>query len=163
MTCTALRDEEAGIELPQMVFKARAEDIIALAGLAELDERTVWQAIASCGLKYEEWSARKEYKRDQSYLRLYLELKEEREAGEVEKLVDQQLKVVHVDYKDLEALLGLQPVRVTLLSPGTFQRYREEKQKEGADLAHLKPPHMNASDTTIQRLLQLSQEGQGKL
>ena len=32
VTCTAMRDEEAGIELPQMVFKARADDIISLAG-----------------------------------------------------------------------------------------------------------------------------------
>jgi len=161
VTFVALRDEEAGIELPQLVFKARADEIIALAGLAELDEGIVWQAIANCGLKYEDWSARKEYEKDQSYLSLYLELKEEREAGEVEKLVDQQLKALDVDYRDVGTMLGLQPVRVTFLTPGTFQRYYEEKRKEGADLAHLKPPHMNASDTIIQRLLQLSQEGGG--
>lgn len=163
VTFVALRDEEAGIELPQMVFKARADDIVALAGLAELDEKTTWQALVGTGVKYEDWSARKEYERGQGYLSLYLELKEEREAGEVEKLVDQQLKAIDVDYRDLETMLRLQPVRVTLLSPGTFQRYYEEKHKEGADLAHLKPPHMNASDTVIQRLLLLSQEGQGKI
>jgi hypothetical protein len=58
----------------------------------------------------------------------------------------------------VEAMLGIQPVRVTIVTPGTFQRYYEEKRKEGADLAHLKPPHMNASDAIVQRLFQMSQE-----
>ena len=162
VTCIAPRDEDTGVNLPQMVFKARVDDIINLAGLTALTEKTVWQAIENCGFKYEEWSARKEYEKDQSYLSLYLELKEEREAGEVAELVDQQLKALDVDYRDVGTMLGAQPVQVTLLTPGTFQRYSEEKQKEGADLAHLKPSHMNASDTIIQRLLQLSQEGQEK-
>jgi len=46
-----------------------------------------------------------------------------------------------------------------MLSPGTFERYREEKAKEGADLAHLKPAHMNAPDAIIKRLLELSDAG----
>lgn len=159
VTFVAAGDEETGIQLPQMVFKSRIDDIIALAGLAELDERIVWQAMEDSGLKYADWSACKEYDTDRSYLRLYLELKEHREASEIERLVDLQLKTIDIDYRDIDTMLGLQPVRVTLLSPGTFQRYYEEKQKEGADLAHLKPPHMNASDAIVHRLLELNEKG----
>lgn len=160
VSVAAVKDEEAGINLPQITFKARLGDMINLAGLAELDEKTVWQAIVDTGIRFEDWSARKEYDQGQTYLRLYVELKEDRQVSEVEQMVDRQLKATDVDYRDLGDQLGLQPVRVTLLSPRTFQRYYEEKHKEGADLAHLKPPHMNATDTIIDRLLQLSQEAQ---
>ncbi len=153
----ALRDDETGVNLPQLVFQHRAADTIDLAGLATLDEKTIWSAIANTGIKYTEWSACKEYDQNQSFLRLYLELSEEREVGEVEHLIDEQLKAVDSDYRDIDYYLEVQPVRVTLLAPGTFQRYMSEKAKEGADLAHLKPPHINPPEEVIQRVLQLSQ------
>jgi len=159
ITCVASRDDETGVELPQVVFKARIGEIINLGGLAALNEKTVWQAIANSGIQYEDWSARKEYDGGQSYLSIYLELKKQLEANDIVRMIDEQLQAIDTDYKDVGKLIGLQPVRVTSLTPGTFQRYYEEKQKEGADLAHLKPPHMNASDTIIQRLLRLSQDG----
>jgi hypothetical protein len=158
----AVRDEQAGINLPQIVFQHRVGETINLAGLAELDEKVIWQAIANTGIKYTDWLACKEYDQNQSFLRLYLELKEEREPAEIATMIDQQLKMIDTDYKDVDDYLKLQPVRVTLLSSGTFQRYVDEKRKEGADLAHLKPNHVNAPEAVIQRLLQFSEilEGQ---
>ena len=153
----AMNDRETGVNLPQIIFQRRVDEVINLAALAHLDEKTIWQAIANTGIKYAEWSAGKEYDQNQSFLRLYLELKEEREPAEIAIMIDEQLKVVDTDYKDIDAYLNLQPVRVTLLSSGTFQRYTEEKAKEGADIAHLKPPHVNAPEAVIQRLLQLSE------
>jgi hypothetical protein len=44
-------------------------------------------------------------------------------------------------------------VEVELLSPGAFARYTAQRQAEGADLAHLKPPHLNASDKILALLL----------
>lgn len=152
----ALEDEEAGVVLPHINFARKMGETIDLGGLAELDEKTIWQAIAHTGIKYTDWSAFKEYEHDQSFLRLFLELKEERDVTEVGTMIDEQLKIVDIDYEDVGSYLNLQPVRVTLLSPGTFQRYTEERIKEGADLAHLKPAHMNAPESVIQCLLQLS-------
>jgi len=160
VTVVDLKDEEAGINLPQIVFKSPVGGLIDLAGLVKLDEKTVWQAIANSEIKYEEWAVRKEYDQNRTYLRLFMELKEHREPSEIAEMIDQQLQAIDVDYRDVGVQLALQPIRVTLLSPGTFQRYYEEKQKEGADLAHLKPPHMNASNAIIERLLSLSQEEQ---
>ena len=155
----SLRDERTSVNLPQMLFKSRADDFIDLAGLARLDEKTVWQAIANTGIKYEDWTACKEYDQSQTHLCLYLELKEKRDPREIEHMIDHQLQIIDVDYRDIDAWLQHHPVRVILLSPGTFQHFYQEKQKEGVDLAHLKPPHMNASEPVIQRLLQLSQLG----
>ena len=153
---TALRDDEAGVHLPQIVFQRRVDEVINLAALAQLDEKTIWQAIANTGVKYTDWSACKEYDHNQTFLRLYLELKEERKADELAVLIDKQLKIVDTDYKDIDAYLQLQPVRVTLLLPGTFQRYTEEKRKGGADPANLKPKHINAPQAVIESLLRLS-------
>lgn len=50
-------------------------------------------------------------------------------------------------------MLGIRPLRVTILPAGSFQRYYENRKKAGADLAHLKPPHMNASDAIVEDLV----------
>jgi len=153
----ALTDDEAGVSLPHIAFQRRVDDVIDLAGLARLDEKTIWQAIVNTGIKFSDWSACKEYDANQSFLRLYLELEEPRDAVEVATIIDEELKIVDTDYKDIDSYLDLQSVRVTLLSPGTFQRYMEERVKEGTDLAHLKPAHINAPQAIIQRLLELSE------
>ncbi len=152
-----INDGETGINLPLIAFQRRTGEVINLASLAHLDEKTLWQAIVNTGMKYTDWSACKEYDQNQSFLRLYLESKEEKGAGEIETMIDEQLKIVDTDYKDIDYYLGLQPVRVTLLSRGTFRRYIEERRKEGADLADLKPAHINPPEVVIQRLLQLSE------
>jgi hypothetical protein len=82
-------------------------------------------------------------------IRLYVELKEEKEENEVENLIHGELSAINQDYNDMVSILGIRPLRVTLLPAGTFQKYYEEKKRGGADLAHLKPPHMNASDAAI--------------
>ncbi len=153
----ALEDRETGVKLPQIVFQARASDIIDLAGLTQIDERTLWQAIADTGVKYEDWCARKEYERDSGYLRVFLEMKERRSRKELECLLEYKLRAVDVDYRDLQGWLGQgQSVAVTLISPGTFTAYYTEKLKEGAPAARLRPSHINPTDAAIERLLQIS-------
>jgi len=153
----SLKNETLGVDIPQMVFYSRASDVIDLASFARLTERAVWQAIENSGIKYNDWALRKEIEDEHPVLRLYLELKDE-EQGE-EKIVDavhESLKQVDPDYHDIEKMLQIKPLRLTTLSPGTFQRYMLKQQKEGADLGHIKPCHMNPSDKAIGDLLELS-------
>lgn len=154
---TTLGDTDTSINFPHLVFKRRLDETINLGGLVWLDEKIIWQAIANSGIKYTEWSACKEYDRNQGFLRLYIELKEDREVTEIEELIDKQLKIIETTYRDIESYLNIKPLRVTILSAGTFQRYTDEKIKEGLDLAHLKPSHINALESAIERILQLSQ------
>ncbi|MHB1414058.1 MAG: GH3 family acyl-acid amido synthetase [Chloroflexota bacterium] len=151
----ASEDKEAGIKLPQILFRSRVSDIIQLAGLTELDERTVWQAIANTGVKVEDWAARKEYDDGRAYVRIYVEPKESMEGDHLDHAIDQQLRKLDADYRDVGEQLELQPVRVTYLPQGSFGRYYQEMKRRGADLAHLKPPHMNAPDSAIEILLRL--------
>jgi len=149
----SLRDDDIGIELPQMVFYSRADDVIDLAAFTRLTERDIWQAIEGADVAYLDWTARKEYLARRPVLHLYIELKEERDTEEVKQAVHGRLRDIHRPYGELEDLLETDPLEVTPLPPGCFERYYQERQREGADLAHLKPPHMNPSDEIIARLL----------
>jgi hypothetical protein len=44
-------------------------------------------------------------------------------------------------------------VEVTLLPQGIFANYISQRQAEGADLGHLKPPHINPTDRTLAALV----------
>jgi hypothetical protein len=152
----SLRDDETGIDIPQMVFKSRADDIIDLASFTRLDEKTIWQAITNTGIRYEDWTARKEYINGKPSLLLYIEIKDEINNKNIGILIHNNLKAIDHFYNDLEDMLEINPVQVILLSKGTFERYYFEKQAAGLDLAHLKPPHINALDSDIETLLRLS-------
>lgn len=153
----ATEDAETGIKLPQVIFQARASEIIDLAGLTQLDERTVWKAIANTGVPYEDWCAKKEYRDGVGYLRVFLEMKEQHDPERVEDLLETQLRTVDVDYRDLEGWLGQRrAVAVTPMAPGTFARFSEERIKEGVSVARIKPPHINPSESAVEHLLELS-------
>jgi len=158
----SLTDEETGINIPQMVFESRADDIIDIAGFARLDEKTVWQAINNIGIRYEDWCIRKEYREGQPVLHLYIELKDSVSPKRLQRLLHESLKAIDPNYNDLDRMLQVRPLRATLLSRGTFECYLQEKRAAGFDLAHLKPPHTSASDTMISDLVRLSEKCQSK-
>jgi hypothetical protein len=157
---TALRNEKLDIDIPQMVFEGRCDDIIDLAGFTRMTEKVIWQAIEKAQVGYEEWTIRKEIEEQQPVLHLYIELKRgSRSREEIEEAVHRSLKDLDPDYRDIEEMLHYKPLRVTVLSHGTFQRYLLDRQKAGVEPAHYKPPHMVSSDKVIDRLLQMSAPG----
>lgn len=149
-----LQDEEIGVRLPQMSFVGRTADFIDLAGFTGLiDERMVWKAINETGIEYNEWAIRKETHDGDPILRLYMEPKQNVDRETIRHKVHEALKGVNSFYADYESMIEKPALDVTVLTPGTFQAYMMEKQAAGADLSHLKPPHMNASDEVIETLL----------
>ena len=156
VTVVARRNEGLDIDIPQMVFYSRADDIIDLAGFAKLTEKTLWQAVERAGIPYEEWTARREAQEETLILHLYLELRDDghRDAEEVTAAVHHQLKVLDRPYAEIEEMLGLKPLKVTLLSKGSFSNYTHRQRAAGASLAHLKPPRINPSDAILAALLQ---------
>lgn len=159
---TSLRNEKLDIDIPQMVFERRADDLIDL-GFMRLTERVIWKSIENTGIPYRDWTAHKELG-EVPKLHLYIELHDgcvatEEEIGravyeEIQK-VDDGLYV----YKDLPVLaklIGFKPVTVTILPAGVFASYKTQRQSEGADLVHLKPPHINPSEKVLASLGVLS-------
>lgn len=151
----ALRDEELNVNLPQMAFYSRADDVIDIAAIARLTERSIWRAIAAAEVPYADWVARKEYEGSQPILHLYIEPKgdDNLEVEPFRQRIAEQLHQQDHNYADLGDLWKMDPLRVTWLPCGSFRAYYEARQAEGADLGHLKPPHMNPSEQVLQKLL----------
>jgi hypothetical protein len=151
---TALEDKETGIKLPQMEIVGRSAAFIDLAGFTGLiDEKLVWQAIVNTQIKFVDWSARKEVENRKPIINLYFEPVETADPEDVQFKVREHLRKLNPFYADYEDMIDSKAIKVTILEPGSFQKYQQAKVAQGADLAHLKPPHMNASDENIQLLL----------
>ena len=156
---TALRNEKLGIDIPQMVFERRADDLIDL-GPIRLTEKVIWQAIESTTIPYADWAARKEIIGERAVLRLFLELNNNYVASEkgVATAVYEQIKklddglIIHQDLATIERLVDFKPIEVTLLPEGAFANYMAQRMAEGADLAHIKPPHINPSEKELSLL-----------
>jgi len=152
---TSLTDEEAQVYLPQMVFEARADDLIDIAGFTRISEKAVAQAIAHIGLNYEEWSIRKEVNQGKPTLHLYIELNDDHLPTDVASALHDELKSIDPGYRDLDLMMDIHPLEVTVLHPGTFRDYYMVKKESGAELHQRRPPRMNASDDIIRELVHL--------
>ena len=149
----ATRDEELNIDIPQMVFYARVDGIIDLGGFTRITEKTVHKAITSTGLPVVGWTARKEYLQNKPILHLYLESSNGYKCDEVSQAVHAQLKEEDAGYADLEGMLGIYPLQVTMLQKGAYKNYMDTKRQKGADLAHLKPPSVNPKEEDVKLLI----------
>jgi hypothetical protein len=154
---TSLRNEKLGIDIPQMAFERRADDIIDVAGFLRLTEKTIWQAVENTNILYEDWTARKEIVEGRPVLHLYLELKDgyvASERGMATAILEQLRKFDEgTFYGNLARSGDSNPVEVTLLPEGAFANYIAQRRAEGADLAHLKPRHINPSGAELSLLI----------
>jgi hypothetical protein len=160
---TSLRNEKLGIDIPQMVFEKRVDELIIMFGVGHLTEKLIGEAIENTGIPYLDWTARKEIIDDKPALHIYLELKdkyivsEQRAAVSVYNELEKLDSVYHFNlqkyvYGDAISLLGLRPVVVTFLPEGTFSGYTSMRRSEGAAVNSLKPPHINPSDEVLSLL-----------
>jgi hypothetical protein len=149
---TSMRDEKLGIKLPQMTFERRVDDILDFYAV-RFTEKTIWQAIESTGIAYEDWVA---YKiPGEPILRILIELKRDTSTAveEIARAIYKQLmrsKEEKADLLDEGFIKSLNfNVEVTKLPRGSFSAYLKQRQAEGADLSHLKPPHVNPSERVL--------------
>ena len=161
---TSLRNEKLGIELPQMAFERRADDLLDFVFI-RLTEKTIWQAIENTSIAYEDWTAYK--KEGAPVLSLFIELKDGYAGSEADVAAAVREQIIKSDNsnKDTESLIRDDfarmidfKVEINLLPQGAFAHYIAQRRAEGADLAHLKPPHINPSDKVLSLLLARPEE-----
>ncbi|UCG10720.1 MAG: GH3 auxin-responsive promoter family protein [Dehalococcoidia bacterium] len=153
----SLRNENLDIDIPQMVFERRADDLLDFV-VIRLTEKNIWQAIEHAGIPYVDWTAYK--KPGEAVLNLLIELKDDYRASAEDVATAVYDQIMHSDndayttserHDDLVSMINF-GVEVTLLPRGTFANYTAQRQAEGADLAHLKPPHINPSAKVLSLL-----------
>ncbi|MFO7996777.1 MAG: GH3 auxin-responsive promoter family protein [Dehalococcoidia bacterium] len=159
---TSLRNEELGIDIPQMVFQGRADDFVDITGVGRLTERLIRQAMEHSGIPYVDWVARKEIVDNKPVLHLYIELSDGHIANE-DKLattIREQFRKLDKRHRcnlynligNIEGVLGLKPIEVTLLPQGAFYHYISERQAVGVDRNHVNLPHINPPNEVLSSL-----------
>jgi hypothetical protein len=160
---TSLRNEKLGIDIPQMVFERRVDELIIIFGFGHLTEKLIGEAIENTGIPYSDWTARKETIDGKPALHIYLELEdnyiasEQSVAASVYNKLEKLDSVYHFNlhkyaYGDVMKFLGLRPVAVTFLPQGAFSDYISQRRSEGAAVNNLRPPHINPSDEVLSML-----------
>ena len=161
---TSLRNEKLGIDMPQMVFERRADDLLDFVFI-RLTEKTIWQAIENTGIPYEDWTAYK--KEGEPVLSLAIELKDGYQGSEAEvtAVVREQIIKSDSSHKDTEFLIRDEfatmidfKVEINLLPQGAFANFTAQRRAEGVDLAHLKPSHINPSEKVLSLLMTKPEE-----
>jgi len=150
---TSLRNENLDVDIPQMVFASRIDGVIDIEGFVHLEEGTLWQAIEDTGLDYHEWVVRQEEGK-KPRIHLYIEPKNGKEidTDRAATAISSNLRDKTPFYAVLEDARDV-VLEVTVLPSGAFQCYIAKQRAAGADLAHLKPPHMNPTDDIVDFLL----------
>jgi hypothetical protein len=149
----SLRNEALDIDIPQMTFVSRVDDMIDIAGFTRLTEKTIWQAVENTGVVYSDWTARKEV-RETPVLHLYIEPKGRyMSEAQVASMVHEEMKKLNTPYAEMESFLGLKPLEVTLLPVGAFQEYQRAQRAAGADPLNYKVPHIDPTDEMIDFLV----------
>jgi hypothetical protein len=154
---TSFKNNNLNIRLPQMEFEGRIDYTLDIGGFIRLSEKIIWQAISNTGVQYVDWVARREHRGSEAILHIFIEPKADSLLNEknLAQGVFRELKAMEsgLPFNDINDTLTIVPVEVTLLPHGAFERYLNLRRSLGADLAHLKPPHINPSDKDLAILI----------
>ncbi len=148
-------DEEIGTTLPQFRFFSRCDDYMDLGNMVRFTEKTIWQALEKSAVKYVDWAARKEIDGEKPVLHLYLELKEDEKADIpfIKNRITNGLNEVNPEFGSMMEIMGDGHILLSILPTGAFDNYIQSQREAGADLAHIKPPHMSPADEVIEKLM----------
>jgi len=159
---TSLRNGTLNIDVPQMVFHSRADDLLDIAGLGRVTERMIWEAVENSSIPYVDWVASKEIVDNKPVLHVYMELREGNVASEesLAKTILGQFRRLDRKYRcnfyrlvgDMERVLDLSPVVVSLLPRGAFSSYTLQRQLEGMAGGRLNPTRINPSGEMLSTL-----------
>jgi hypothetical protein len=142
--------------LPEFEFLGRSDDRLDIAGFTRIDEKTMWQAVEGTGLPIGSWTARTENRNGKPILHLYAEAVDPIAQSDAEDRIHSALRDEDDFYRDLEDMLGIRPLEITLLPSGTWDKYYDSRLKQGLQLHDLVPPRMNSSESDVYDLVSLA-------
>jgi hypothetical protein len=146
--------------LPEFEFLGRSDDRLDIAGFTRIDEKTMWQAVEGTGLQIGSWTARTESRDGKPVLHLYAEANDTVSQSDAEDKLHSALRVEDDFYRDLEDMLGIRPLEITLLPLGTWDKYYDSRLKQGLQLHDLVPPRMNSSENDVSDLVNLAHQSE---
>jgi hypothetical protein len=130
--CEVSEYKTDGIKLPHFRYIDRIDPIIDLAGFTRITEATITEVIALSHLHIYDWFARKCYDGEQRpFINLCIELNHPQNDPGIDnaELIKEQLEIyfkyIDQDYKSLFKMLGIEPLRITILPFRTIEKYQK--------------------------------------
>ena len=125
MKCVGLENKEDKINLPQVKYLDRVTNIIDLAGFTRITKQIMGDAIklSDCGI--ENWTACKEYGENRPYINLYFENDKNIDLESIRNQINDQMKNVDTDYRDVHTMLGYDPLKLTVVKEGAFDLFTD--------------------------------------
>ena len=153
--CVATHDSEDHIQLPRFTYIDRSLDMIDIAGFTRISTKTIEDVIRLSKLGIKHWTAVKEYDDFRPYMHLIIEMEEESLCQDAVyiKVLKEHLQIYFTyfdnDYKDLQKMLGIDPLKITIVRNHTFALYEQLYERH---ISNINPPQHHVQD-----LLALSQ------
>ena len=148
--CTGIGSQLENNNIPRFQYIDRVPQIIDIAGFTRITEKSIQQAIQLSRLPIAAWTAKKEFTENyRPYLHLYVELQRSNlihSAISIRILQDQlgiYFRYLDQDYEDLKKILGIDPLKITLLKCGTFELY---ERKYGSKIRTMNPESCDIND-----------------
>ncbi len=155
--CLSVGRNKEGIALPHLAYVDRVPTIIDIAGFTRITEDSINNVIDMSGLQIYDWIAAKEYnEQNKPFLHMYIELYTHNlgfVASTKQVLMEHlsiYFKYFDSDYNDLKKLLGMEPLKISVLRSGTLDNYR---MATGKTISRMNPPRYD-----IAELLRFQQE-----
>lgn len=148
--CLRTVSEKDGVMLPQFEYVDRVPSVIDIAGFTRITEKSIKRVLELSRLPVGQWFALKEYNGDKrSYMHFFVEIEEKTpEASYLnEQLIKEHFSVYfrHYDhdYNDLKRLLGVEPLKVTVLPVGILKEFEK---KYGHSIRKINPSMQDVVD-----------------
>lgn len=147
MKCVSLTNVEDEINLPQVKYLDRVHNIIDLSGFTRITKQLVGDTLKLEEISSATWTACKEFGENTPYLNLYIENKDGLSYQELYDRINNRMKSLDPDYKDVHELLGHDPLKITIVKAGNFDKFKE--------LNGQAIPPLNPKQEHIQQLISL--------
>jgi hypothetical protein len=129
MRCVSLENKEDQIALPQVKYIDRVHNIIDLAGFTRITKQIIGDAVKLSELDITGYTAVKEYGENRPYINIYIEKNNDLCINTIRERINEQLKKVDADYHDVHNMLGYDPLKLTVVNKGAFDKYKQEKSR----------------------------------
>jgi hypothetical protein len=127
LKCIGLKNEEDKINLPQVKYLDRVNNIIDLAGFTRITKQILGDAIKLSDCKINHWTAAKEYGENRPYIHLYFENDSEYDINVIKNAINTKLMELDQDYRDVHTMLGYDPLILTAVKKGSFEKLEKTK------------------------------------
>ena len=98
----------------------------------------------------------KENEKEHPVIHVYISTDTEESEAVMRERLHRSLKKYDSSYADLEEMLGWDPLRLTPLPLGVFERWQQERVANGADPAFVKEQRMQPPKEAVRRILELA-------